>query len=223
MVAQPMGIPAFKIMICPSAPEIPERNRTPVPFPYDPYFYPGTVNSAWVITNSAGVDSYGWGWKGEMFAQDTPNVRVGSYGNNPWVAGNGHWPLGVKGRLEQQFTVETGVERPTQTPVFADGVPWWFGTRLGGGYGPTAGDWPARNLEIGAVPEAPYNYMAGFTIPRHGSRPSKAPSSHPPQQRLPGAINMSFYDGHVELVKLERLWQLYWHRGYVPPARRPGL
>jgi hypothetical protein len=30
-------------------------------------------------------------------------------------------------------------------------------------------------------------------------------------------------DGHGELVKLDRLWQLYWHKDYQPPARRPGL
>jgi hypothetical protein len=34
---------------------------------------------------------------------------------------------------------------------------------------------------------------------------------------------MTFFDGHAEQVKLERLWQLYWHKDYVPPAKRPGL
>jgi hypothetical protein len=28
-------------------------------------------------------------------------------------------------------------------------------------------------------------------------------------------------DGHVDLVSLEKLWDLYWHRNYVPPATRP--
>jgi hypothetical protein len=28
-------------------------------------------------------------------------------------------------------------------------------------------------------------------------------------------------DGHVELVKLERLWQYYWHMDWAPPATRP--
>jgi prepilin-type processing-associated H-X9-DG protein len=65
--------------------------------------------------------------------------------------------------------------------------------------------------------------MGIFTIPRHGSRPRKVPRDFPPNQTLPGAINMSFYDGHVEQVKLERLWSLYWHKDYVPPAKRPGL
>jgi hypothetical protein len=30
-------------------------------------------------------------------------------------------------------------------------------------------------------------------------------------------------DGHVEFAKLDKLWEFYWHNGYRPPARRPGL
>ena len=62
-----------------------------------------------------------------------------------------------------------------------------------------------------------------FTIPRHGARPSRVPTDHPPNAKLPGAINMVFYDGHAETVKLERLWNLYWHKEYQPPVKRPGL
>jgi hypothetical protein len=40
---------------------------------------------------------------------------------------------------------------------------------------------------------------------------------------LPGAINVASYDGHVETVKLERLWKLYWHKNWAAPAKRPGL
>jgi prepilin-type processing-associated H-X9-DG protein len=65
--------------------------------------------------------------------------------------------------------------------------------------------------------------MAAFTIPRHGSRPGNISTDHPPEQKLPGAINMSFYDGHVAQVKLERLWQLDWHKNYRIPSKRPGL
>jgi hypothetical protein len=35
-------------------------------------------------------------------------------------------------------------------------------------------------------------------------------------------VNVAFFDGHGELVKLDRLWQLYWHVDYQPPAKRPG-
>ena len=60
-------------------------------------------------------------------------------------------------------------------------------------------------------------------LPRLGNRPNRLPAHHRPSDRLPGAINAVFYDGHVEQVPLERLWQLYWHKDYVPPAKRPGL
>ena len=64
-----------------------------------------------------------------------------------------------------------------------------------------------------------------IAIPRHGSdsRSEFDPSKEPANQHLPGAINVSFFDGHGEQVKVERLWQLYWHKDYQPPAKRPGL
>ena len=43
-----------------------------------------------------------------------------------------------------------------------------------------------------------------------------------PKDTLPGAINSGFVDGHAELVRLERLWSLDWHKGWVTPTKRPG-
>jgi len=40
-------------------------------------------------------------------------------------------------------------------------------------------------------------------------------------QTLPGALNTGMADGHVELVKLENLWQCAWHRDWVAPSKRP--
>jgi prepilin-type processing-associated H-X9-DG protein len=104
--------------------------------------------------------------------------------------------------------------------VFADSANaawwWWIGNALW--YGPQATDLPAANLQTGNLAG-----MGVFTIPRHGSHPNGVSTSHPPAEVLPGAINVSFYDGHVEQVKLEGLWQLYWHRDYQLPAKRPGL
>ncbi len=65
--------------------------------------------------------------------------------------------------------------------------------------------------------------MNQLTIPRHGSGVGHASTNYPSSVPLPGAINVSFYDGHVEQVRLERLWSLYWHKDYVPPVKRPGL
>ena len=114
------------------------------------------------------------------------------------------------------FTTESQVVQPMATPVLADGV-WpvvW----------PTARDTPCPSLAGQGV----WDYwsgggMAAMTIPRHGSRPSPVPDRWPADRPLPGAVNVSFFDGHGELVKLDRLWQLYWHVDYQPPAKRPGL
>lgn len=43
------------------------------------------------------------------------------------------------------------------------------------------------------------------------------------KQRAHVTVNVSFVDGHGGMVRLDRLWQLYWHKDYQPPSRRPGL
>jgi prepilin-type processing-associated H-X9-DG protein len=65
--------------------------------------------------------------------------------------------------------------------------------------------------------------LRSFVIARHGERPSTSPGQWPANKPLPGAINVAFFDGHAQLVPLEKLWWLYWHRDYQPPAKRPGL
>jgi prepilin-type processing-associated H-X9-DG protein len=65
--------------------------------------------------------------------------------------------------------------------------------------------------------------MAIMNIPRHGRWPAGQVTHWPASQALPGKVNTGFLDGHAEAVRLDDLWQLHWHRGYVPPAQRPGL
>ena len=117
------------------------------------------------------------------------------------------------------FTTESQVAQPMATPVLADGV-WPF-------VRPIAQDTPATDLAEPGVSDAASTLdgggMSSMTIPRHGSRPSPVPRQWPSDQPLPGAVNVAFFDGHGELVKLDRLWQLYWHVDYQPPAKRPGL
>jgi hypothetical protein len=60
-------------------------------------------------------------------------------------------------------------------------------------------------------------YRKTWLAPAHHSN---GPSS---DREAPRRDHVSFYDGHVEQVKLERLWSLYWHKDYVPPVKRPGL
>ena len=60
--------------------------------------------------------------------------------------------------------------------------------------------------------------MKAARLPRKfgGDSPSRESAESgagrwPADQPLPGAVNVAFFDGHGELVKLARLWQLYWH------------
>ena len=212
------GRPA-KGSICPAAPDrsLPGRSFA-VP-------QNGTVRSAWVYDSAHGA---------ELARTPTKSERlVGSYTHNSWFTGSysrGNKPdFGTSAAESGGFRLEAQLDQPARTPVFADGI-------MGAGnlitsssrfiwalsfIGPFATDLPAVDLVAGG------NWWEGgmgmFTIPRHGSSPSNIPTNHPPNAKLPGAINAAFYDGHVESVKLERLWELHWHKNYVPPARRPGL
>jgi prepilin-type processing-associated H-X9-DG protein len=210
--------------ICPSAPERRTKDQNFLGFS------PGSVNSAWVssyeslIVTSPGAVSFTFG--------ERTDRRVGSYGANGWI--NGNWWTG-EGRNDYVFRTEGQVQDASRTPVFGDAVSYnWFGLGLGGWGSPTATDLPAKNLETGGSGGLSITTIGGdsaflsggisiFTIPRHGSRPARVPTDHPVSAKLPGAINMAFYDGHAETVRLESLWSLYWHNGYVPPGKRPGL
>jgi prepilin-type N-terminal cleavage/methylation domain-containing protein len=204
------GRPA-KASVCPAAPERLPKDRVSPAFAYLPGTYPGACNAAWVIE---GTYSYG--------RPNDPKKRVGSYAPNQWLGGNWWWLDGRPfNRPTGSFRIEGDVRYPSQTPLFADGLGWW-GSFPDNWMGPFATDLPASNLASGGIPGPPWS-MAGFTIPRHGSRPSKPSTNFQPAQKLPGAINLAAYDGHVETAKLERLWSFYWHKDYVPPVKRPGL
>ena len=103
------------------------------------------------------------------------------------------------------FEEESDIQKPAQTPVWGDGTEQCFLLRADFG-----------------LPRFVY-WGPGFAIPRHGSRFTiNEQEEFQPSEKLSGAINLNYSDGHVEQVQLERLWQQYWHRDYVPPAKRPG-
>jgi len=200
--------------ICPAAPEKATNARPASVGPPDAY--PGAVVAAWVMDRPFG----GWGWWG--WDPSKPQRRSGSYSPNHWLSSGGHWWGGeINITAPERFRSEEDLREPWRTPAFADGVyAWWWGGSWH--HGPRATDLPAVNLRTGIFPGVPWG-MAAFTIPRHGARPRYVPTNHPPALKLPGAINVGFYDGHAETVRLERLWQLSWHKNYQAPAKRPGL
>jgi prepilin-type N-terminal cleavage/methylation domain-containing protein/prepilin-type processing-associated H-X9-DG protein len=209
--------------LCPSAPVAREDRRLPVGS-NDPYSFRGALDSA-------------YGWRLGLGALGDQSTLTGLLGGERWLIGsytyNGWFGLPsalpdatlIGGtnvyRGPELFLAEAQVGSPSKTPVVGDGtMPFAW---------PRADDRPPTSLVDSAHTQNWHPSMVAprgmpfYSIPRHGSRPIRVPSAHPRDAPLPGAINMGFYDGHVEQVPLERLWQLHWHRDYFPPARRPGL
>lgn len=155
----------------------------------------------------------GWGsavtaWYGPISTPVQWNTGFeGSYGMNGWMY-SGEGNLGDNTDRAKHFSKETQFERPTKNPVFAD-CQWADGW-------PLATDVPSRNLLTDQR-----SFMGRFCVARHGSVNRPIPTRLLPGAPLSGGIQMVFADGHVESVKLENLWQMYWHYGYVPPAVRP--
>ncbi|MEO8429795.1 MAG: type II secretion system protein [Verrucomicrobiota bacterium] len=131
----------------------------------------------------------------------------GSYSFNGWLYSNIDFVDKIK-----PFGGETGIVSPSRTPVFGDAM--WVDAW------PEADDKPARNLYLG---DGPAGGMSRYTIARHGGTSAKsAPRNVPLGEKLPGSINMACSDGHVELARLEKLSDFYWHKDYVPPPTRPN-
>jgi prepilin-type N-terminal cleavage/methylation domain-containing protein/prepilin-type processing-associated H-X9-DG protein len=213
---------ASQCSLCPDAPVQPP-NPNP-PFVLSHYCSGGTLDSAWQFSKIDWIGDWEWLFSPGEEPQIGPTNRVGSYAINDWVNAMGPWGS-VDGKpwpeMPWVFIKEDQIAHPTQTPAFSDAVVpcWVFATEQG---------LPAQNLQTGQPwpgDVAAYNGydMSVLTIPRHGSRPSRVATSQQPQDPLPGAINISFYDGHAALVRLKKLWQQEWHRDWNPMTNRFGL
>jgi len=149
-----------------------------------------------------------------------PGGRVGSYGFNGWLVEASIFFDRYFAFPAFVFRIQSEISQPGATPVVGDASDWLpF---------PRASERPLVLLDEDSAYEIgrPVLDTAGMVycaIPRHGSRPRPFPKSWPLSLPLPGAINVAFFDGHVELVKLERIWQFQWHKNYEPLAKRPGL
>ena len=150
-----------------------------------------------------GAADLAWVWT----ADGPTNILTGSYGLNGWLYDKPEFGANAQFMMSKQ----TMIQKPSQTPVFVDSmwVDLW----------PYETDLPANDLYNSTLGE--YG-MARCTISRHGGvNPASAPRKFDPADKMPGAINAGMADGHVELVKLEKLWQLYWHLNWQLPSPRP--
>jgi prepilin-type N-terminal cleavage/methylation domain-containing protein/prepilin-type processing-associated H-X9-DG protein len=148
-----------------------------------------------------GLADYPWNW-GVFGGSAAP--YHGSYAINSWC-------YSYTTPDPRDYGKDSSVYAPSQTPYFSDST-WVDG-------GPMETDAPARNLYTGGDSTS----MERITIARHGGlSAASAPRNVPPGAPLVGKINVGFADGHVEAVRLESLWTLYWHNGWVTPAKRPN-
>jgi prepilin-type processing-associated H-X9-DG protein len=143
--------------------------------------------------------------------------RASDYGLNVWVVA-GQFDIEINGSRvrdiflgtdqEKLFVQQSAIQQPARTPLLADStrpVVW-----------PKATD-AYYSKEIFGPPR-----ISSLMIARHGNgngRPVLSPL--PRTQRLPGAINVGFFDTHVELTPLDKLYGLVRHRDYQPPPERP--
>jgi len=144
-----------------------------------------------------------WSWRGDL---------GGSFAFNGWFySDDAYYNTGQD--LSRHFGRDGSVQKPSQTPVFADSI--WVDIW------PRPTDTPSRDLFNGEQSSG-VGAIGRITISRHsGVSPASAPRSVPAGSVLPGGINIALYDGHVETVKLEKLWNYYWYNGYQIPATRP--
>jgi prepilin-type N-terminal cleavage/methylation domain-containing protein/prepilin-type processing-associated H-X9-DG protein len=145
-----------------------------------------------------------------------PTVKSyqGSYAYNGWLY-TGTLPgadiIGTPGTWK--YSSEASVKKPTDTPLFADGV--WVDLW------PVETKGPSKNLYLGTA-----GVGLGFgriSIARHGgTAPASAPRNITTSAELNGASTIAFYDGHAASTKLKNLWSLEWHNEWVAPTTIPA-
>ena len=156
----------------------------------------GTADNAWSHVSSTS-DWY----------QGNNVTNYGSYAFNGWLY-----------RLSNPtttafFQVAGEIKTPYLTPLFADADSHDALVR--------SSDAPSPDLYYTGITQI--GNMRSFTIARHwGRSASAAPRNVDTSKRLPGNIDMVLFDGHVEKVPLENLWNYYWNATWQVPKPRPN-
>jgi len=166
------------------------------------------------MTNSSGT-SFGdvqsaWYWG----AAKNVELNMGSYTINGWLyaydqnllSPNTGLP-GLANSEAQFFKKESAIAQPVNTPVFTDGM--------------FPDCWPTHaNVQFDlfygtAKTSGNPGTLQRICLARHPLKTSAATTAG---QRLPGAINMAFADGHASLWKLQDIKNVVWYNGCTPVA-----
>lgn len=204
-----------RIGLCPAAPAVKR-------YPADVIAncgWMGTARSAWLFAD------FEWGNGAITFRSSSssfPGLAAGGYGFNDWLRVPLHpdYSDWLRSANPPFFRNEEAVVQADATPAFCDAITPSFM--------PKATDRPPHNLYHGI--ELPgggavaglFDQMQWLSVARHGQR-IRSVQPYNPRNRMTGAINVNFFDGHTAVVPLEKLWQLEWHKDYIAPSKRPGL
>lgn len=162
---------------------------------------PGTANNAWILYLTV-QSPLGW-------------TLPCSYTYNAWFYSNAYGAnrdaAGYPTPLPNDFYIhDSDIRHPAQTPVFADGN--WQDAA------PAERDSPSQDLWKGTDwLGQKYGYEMGrAAIQRHGGIANASRNDNATWQSAPppGAVNVTMWDGHAELVKLPNLWTLEWHKDW---------
>jgi prepilin-type N-terminal cleavage/methylation domain-containing protein/prepilin-type processing-associated H-X9-DG protein len=167
--------------------------------------------------NSAGACDQPWVWNVALDQLDT-----GCYCINGWLySGDSsqiaqyRYDVPTNEAIAAIFLNQTDITTPSKTPYLQDSV--WVD------FWPWPSDEPCTNLYTANGAANPPG-LRRAAIPRHGGvLASQATQNFDITTILPGAINLTFADGHVEGSPLEHLWSYSWNKTWVVPVPRPGL
>lgn len=161
----------------------------------------GSVTTNWQKTFSPIVISASYGFNGWFFTDKTNGVYQGD-GSTFTL------PDGQPGN-NGYFGNASNVKRPSDTAIFFD-ENWtdcW----------PMETDAPYDDLSEGRPETTRMNEMGRVAIVRHGS--GRGGSFNGNVNQLPGAVNVSCFDGHAALARLPSLWDDYFWHAQWDPAR----
>jgi prepilin-type N-terminal cleavage/methylation domain-containing protein len=146
-----------------------------------------------------GAADYPWEW---IYGGTSPEYQ-GSYGINGYCYSDleSYFP----GEVPDAFEKQSAIRSASSTPFFSDSV-WVDGW-------PQTNDVPSTDLYHGGDVGGG---MQRLNIARHAYKnPSQAPRGIlPNKSALRGAIIVGFSDGHVQMVRLNDLWNLTWCLGW---------
>jgi prepilin-type N-terminal cleavage/methylation domain-containing protein len=169
---------------------------------------PSTRPPAAFATEAAGTADLDW-----ITEASGDHPQVGSYGQNGWLTDfiTSVPPALGGGQYSQFFFPKlSAVLRPAQTPLFFDQN---YCMAI-----PLETDSAANDLYFGQTnPDGLQRVGIGCcTMLRHGGPTASRSFPYQSGRSLPGAITMSFADGHAQLSKLRDLWNYNWHLNWDP-------